>query len=59
MKSEDIKTLDDLIKRVGKPVADRIFMEYFMELVAKSNLLDEIRKIVENGGTLDEIEEIL
>ena len=36
-----------------------ICTEYFMELVVKSNKFDEIEEIIDNGGTLKSIKEII
>lgn len=55
----EIKILQDLESAVGKDGVSRLFTEYIMTLVGKANKLDEIIKIVEDGGKLSDIKEVL
>lgn len=55
----DIKTLQDLEAVVGKDSMNRLFTEYIMTLVGKSDKLDEIMNIVENGGSLADVRNVL
>lgn len=54
-----IKNLSDLRENVEESVVQKICTEYFMELVVKSNKFDEIEEIIDNGGTLKSIKEII
>ena len=56
---KEIKNLSDLRENVEESVVQKICTEYFMELVVKSNKFDEIEEIIDNGGTLKSIKEII
>ncbi len=56
---EEISTLQELRDVAGSLAVDRIFTEYLMEMVAKSKLLDEIQKVIDKGGSLEDIKELL
>ena len=56
---KEIKNLSDLRENVEESVVQKICTEYFMELVVKSNKFDEIEEIIDNGGTLKSIKEIV
>lgn len=56
---KEISSLQELRDAVGSPAVDRIFTEYLMEMVAKGKILDEIQKVIDNGGSLAEIKELL
>lgn len=55
----EIKTLQNLKNVVGEDFVRCLFTEYLMELIGKSDTLDGIRTVVENGGSLDEVKELL
>lgn len=55
----EIKTLQDLESAVGKDGVSRLFTEYMMTLVGKANKLDEVVRIIEDGGKLSEVKEAL
>ena len=54
-----IQSLSDLRKLVDADTVDHIFTEYFMELVAKKNILDAVADVVHRSGTLQEVEALL
>lgn len=54
-----IQSLSDLRKLVDADTVDHIFTEYFMELVAKKNILDAVADVVHRNGTLQEVEALL
>ncbi len=56
---KEISSLQELRDAAGSPAVDRIFTEYLMEMVAKGKILDEIQKVIDNGGSLAEIKELL
>lgn len=55
----EIRTLQDLESAVGKDGVNRLFTEYMMTLVGKANKLDEIMRIIEDGGKLSDVKETL
>lgn len=54
-----IQSLEDLRNLIGCKAVDRIFTEYFMELIAKEHVADEVADIVHRHGTMKEIEAII
>jgi len=58
-KRSEIRTLQDLRDVSGNHIVSQIFTEYLMEMVAKSRLLDQIKITIENGGSLDDIKELM
>ena len=54
-----IQSLDELRKMIGNDADDRIFIEYFMELITKEHVVDEITNIIHQHGTMEEIEAIV
>lgn len=56
---KEIKNLSDLRENVEESVVQKICTEYFMELVVKSNKFDEIEEIIDNGGTLKSVKEVV
>lgn len=55
----EIKTLQDLESVVGKDGVSCLFTEYMMTLVGKADKLDEVKTVIDNNGTLEEIKELL
>lgn len=54
-----IISLDTLVKEVGKRRTDTLFMEYFLSLVAKANLLDTVIEAISEDADLPAVKEIL
>lgn len=44
---------------VGKDDVFRLFTEYVMTLVGKAGKLDEVKAIIDNNGTIEDIRRIL
>lgn len=56
---KEIRNLSDLRENVEESVVQKICTEYFMELVVKSNKFDEIEEVIDNGGTLKSVKEVI
>lgn len=57
--NQEIRTLQDLESAVGKDDVFRLFTEYVMTLVGKAGKLDEVKAIIDNNGTIEDIRRIL
>ena len=55
----EIRNLSDLRDEVDETVVQKIFTEYFMELIVKSNKFDEIEEAIEKSSTLKTIKDII
>lgn len=55
----EIKTLQDLESAAGKDGVSRLFTEYMMTLVGKANKLDEVKTVIDNDGTIEDIKRVL
>lgn len=58
-KVKTMTNLEKVIKENGKEVVDKAFTEYMLKLIGDSLVLERIRAIVETGGTLEQIKEIV
>ncbi len=55
----EIKTLNELRNLVGIETVNHLFVEYFLEITAKSRKLDDMIQAVNSHKTTEEIEAIL
>ena len=55
----EIRTLQDLESAVGKDGVSRLFTEYVMTLVGKADKLDEVKVVIDNNGTIEDIRRVL
>ena len=55
----EIRTLQDLESAVGKDGVSRLFTEYVMTLVGKADKLDEVKAVIDNNGTIEDIRRVL
>ena len=55
----EIRTLQDLESAVGKDDVSRLFTEYVMTLVGKADKLDEVKVVIDNNGTIEDIRRVL
>lgn len=56
MKITDYKSFE---KVVGKDLANRIILEKVMLMIARGEKLEEIEKVVNHNGSIEDIREIL
>lgn len=56
----EINNIEELKKEIGSKNADKLFTEYFLELVYKSNKYDELKKAInKKNATIESIKEVL